>query len=79
MIVDAPATGHGVGILRRRGRSPRSRASARSPTRGGTIATTIADRAFTGVVAVATAEEMPVNETLALREALARTGSSSTR
>jgi anion-transporting ArsA/GET3 family ATPase len=34
------------------------------------IAATIADHEFTGVVAVATPEEMPVNETLWLRDAL---------
>jgi anion-transporting ArsA/GET3 family ATPase len=39
---------------------------------GARIATTIADREFTGVVAVATPEEMAVNETVALRDALAR-------
>jgi anion-transporting ArsA/GET3 family ATPase len=38
---------------------------------GSRIATTIADPEFTGIVAVATAEEMAVNETLALRDALA--------
>jgi anion-transporting ArsA/GET3 family ATPase len=37
---------------------------------GEVIAQTIADRSFTGIVAVCTPEEMPVNETLALREAL---------
>jgi anion-transporting ArsA/GET3 family ATPase len=39
---------------------------------GARIATTIADPEFTGIVAVATPEEMAVNETLALRDALAR-------
>ena len=38
---------------------------------GRQIAATIADRDFTAVVAVATAEEMPVNETLWLRDILA--------
>ena len=38
---------------------------------GRAIAATIADPEFTGVVAVATPEEMPVNETLWLRDALA--------
>src|SRR5437016_6606629 len=71
VIVDAPATGHGVGVLR----TPRTFADiARvGPVahQARTIAATIADRAFTGVVAVATPEEMPVNETLSLRDALA--------
>jgi anion-transporting ArsA/GET3 family ATPase len=70
VIVDAPATGHGVAILR----TPRTFAEIARvgpiAHQGRTIATTIADRTFTGIVAVATAEEMPVNETLSLREAL---------
>lgn len=72
VVVDAPATGHGVGILR----TPKtfSEIALVGPIarQGARIATTIADREFTGVVAVATAEEMAVNETLALRDALAR-------
>jgi anion-transporting ArsA/GET3 family ATPase len=72
VVVDAPATGHGVGILR----TPRtfSEIAMVGPIarQGGKIATTIADREFTGVIAVATPEEMAVNETLALRDLLAR-------
>jgi anion-transporting ArsA/GET3 family ATPase len=72
VIVDAPATGHGVGILR----TPRTFAEIARvgpiAAQGRTIADTIADRAFTAVIAVATAEEMPVSETLALRDALER-------
>ena len=71
VVVDAPATGHGVGILR----TPRTFADIARvgpiARQGRIIADTIADREFTGVVAVATPEEMAVNETLALREALA--------
>ncbi len=74
VIVDAPATGHGVGILR----TPRTFAEIARvgpiAHQGRTIAATIADRDFTGVIAVTTAEEMPVNETLALDEALAEDG-----
>jgi len=70
VIVDSPAAGHGVGILR----TPRTFAeiSRVGPIahQARTIAATIADRDFTSVVAVATAEEMPVNETLWLRDAL---------
>ncbi len=70
VIVDAPATGHGVGILR----TPRTFAEIARvgpiAHQGGQIARTIADRSFTGVVAVSTPEEMPVNETLVLHEAL---------
>jgi anion-transporting ArsA/GET3 family ATPase len=72
VIVDAPATGHGVGLLR----TPRTFADIARvgpiAHQGRTIAETIADRRFTGVVAVATPEEMPVNETLSLCDALER-------
>jgi anion-transporting ArsA/GET3 family ATPase len=71
VIVDSPAAGHGVGILR----TPRTFAEIARvgpiAHQAGVIAATIADRAFTAIVAVATPEEMPVNETLWLRDALA--------
>jgi anion-transporting ArsA/GET3 family ATPase len=71
VVVDAPATGHGVGILK----TPRTFADIARvgpiAAQGRAIATTIADRSFTALVAVATPEEMPVNETLSLRDALA--------
>jgi anion-transporting ArsA/GET3 family ATPase len=70
VVVDAPATGHGVGILR----TPRTFADIARvgpiAHQGRTIAATIADVSFTGVVAVSTPEEMAVNETLGLRDAL---------
>jgi anion-transporting ArsA/GET3 family ATPase len=72
VIVDAPATGHGVGLLR----TPQTFADIARvgpiAHQGRTIAATIADREFTGVVAVAIPEEMPVNETVNLCEALER-------
>jgi anion-transporting ArsA/GET3 family ATPase len=72
VIVDAPATGHGVGVLK----TPRtfSEIARVGPVahQGQTIAQTIADRQFTGIVAVCTPEEMPVTETVSLREALLR-------
>jgi anion-transporting ArsA/GET3 family ATPase len=72
VIVDAPATGHSVGLLR----TPRTFADIARvgpiAHQGRTIADTIADRSFTGVVAVAMPEEIPVNETLALCDALER-------
>jgi anion-transporting ArsA/GET3 family ATPase len=72
VVVDAPASGHGVGILR----TPRTFADIAMvgpiARQGRKIATTIADRDLTGVIAVTTAEEMPVNETLALSAALER-------
>jgi anion-transporting ArsA/GET3 family ATPase len=74
VIVDAPATGHGVGLLR----TPRTFAEVARvgpiAHQGRQIAKTIADSRFTGVVAVATPEEMPVNETLSLRDSLAEDG-----
>jgi len=74
VVVDAPATGHGVGLLR----TPRTFAEIARvgpiANQGGRIAATIADRTFTGVLAVSTPEEMPVNETLALHAALVADG-----
>ncbi len=74
VIVDSPAAGHGVGILR----TPRTFADIARvgpiAHQASTIAATIADPAFTAVVAVAAAEEMPVSETLWLRDALAEDG-----
>jgi anion-transporting ArsA/GET3 family ATPase len=74
VIVDAPATGHGVGILR----TPRMFAEIAMvgpiAATAGVIAETIADREFTGVVAVCTPEEMPVNETLELDQTLRADG-----
>ena len=70
VIVDAPATGHGVGMLT----APRTFAEiARvGPVagQGRQIHDTLTDRRHTGVVAVALPEEMPVNETLMLRDTL---------
>ncbi len=72
VIVDAPATGHGLGLLR----TPRTFADIARvgpiAHQGRTIAETLADQDFTGVVAVATPEEMPVNETLTLCEDVER-------
>ena len=70
VVLDAPSTGHGVAILE----APRTFAgAARVGTvarQGRTIHAMLADPARTGVIAVATPEEMPVNETIALRRAL---------
>jgi anion-transporting ArsA/GET3 family ATPase len=72
VVVDAPATGHGVGILR----TPKTFAEIARvgpiARQGRAIAATIADHDLTGVIAVCTPEEMPVNETIYLRDALAR-------
>jgi anion-transporting ArsA/GET3 family ATPase len=70
VVLDAPATGHGVAILS----APRTFADAavmgRIARQGRIIDAMLSDPAQTGVVAVARAEEMPVNETLALQDAL---------
>ncbi len=70
VIVDAPATGHGIAMLR----APKT---FRDATRVGPIAsqanqihTFLADPRQTAVVAVALAEDMPVNETLDLGDRL---------
>ncbi len=69
-IVDAPATGHGIALLR----SPKTFADIarvgpihRQAMR---IHNFVTDRNATGVMAVALAEEMPVNETIELGERL---------
>jgi anion-transporting ArsA/GET3 family ATPase len=70
VVVDAPATGHGLGALR----TPRTFADIARvgpiAHQGSTIDATLRDAAFTGVVLVALAEEMPVNETLLLAREL---------
>jgi anion-transporting ArsA/GET3 family ATPase len=74
VVVDAPATGHGVGILR----TPRTFAEIARvgpiARRGRMIAKTISNPEFTGIAAVATPDEMAVNETLELNQALAEDG-----
>jgi anion-transporting ArsA/GET3 family ATPase len=73
VVLDAPATGHGVAVLS----APRTFADAavmgRIARQGRIIDAMLSDPAQTGVVAVARAEEMPVNETLALEAALPET------
>jgi Anion-transporting ATPase len=70
VVLDAPATGHGVAVLS----APRTFADAavmgRIARQGRIIDTMLSDPAQTGLVAIARAEEMPVNETLALEAAL---------
>jgi anion-transporting ArsA/GET3 family ATPase len=71
-IVDAPATGHGVAIMR----TPKTFADIARvgpvAAQGRTIHRTVTDRRHTGVLAVALPEEMPVNETVMLRDELRR-------
>jgi len=72
VVLDAPATGHGVAILS----APRTFAEAARvgpvARQGGKIHKMLSDPGRTGVVGVSLPEEMPVNETLALGEALRR-------
>jgi anion-transporting ArsA/GET3 family ATPase len=70
VILDAPATGHGVAILS----APKTFAATarvgRIARQGRTIDAMLSDPDRTGVVAVARPEEMPVNETLHLEDVL---------
>jgi anion-transporting ArsA/GET3 family ATPase len=70
VVLDAPATGHGLGMLA-------AARTFRDAARVGPIArradvihTFVTDPERTGVVAVALPEEMPVNETIELRDRL---------
>lgn len=64
VVVDAPATGHGIGLLR----APRQYAEIARAGRIGeearAVDALVADRGRTGIVLVTLAEEMPVNETI---------------
>jgi anion-transporting ArsA/GET3 family ATPase len=70
VIVDAPATGHGLGLLR----TPKtfSDIARVGPVKrqADTIYEFITDKSLTGVIAVAWPEEMPVNETVDLQKRL---------
>jgi anion-transporting ArsA/GET3 family ATPase len=70
VVVDAPATGHGVGILRTPSTFAELARVGPVARQGRIIHDTLADPAHTGVVAVTTAAEMPVTETLQLQRAL---------
>lgn len=70
VVLDAPATGHGLAMLR----APRTFASVAQvgpvATQGRAVASFLGDGRRTAVVAVSTAEEMPVTEMLELRPRL---------
>jgi len=70
VIVDSPATGHGVAFMR----TPKTFADVARvgpvASQGRTIHAMIADARTTGVLAVCAPQDMPVNETLMLRELL---------
>jgi anion-transporting ArsA/GET3 family ATPase len=70
VIVDAPATGHALGALRAPSTFAEIARVGPIASQGRQIAATLSDPAQTGVVAVALAEEMPVNETVVLQRRL---------
>jgi anion-transporting ArsA/GET3 family ATPase len=71
VILDAPATGHGVAVLTAPGTFAGAARMGPVARQGGKIHAMLTDPERTAIVAVATAEEMPINETLTLRDALA--------
>jgi anion-transporting ArsA/GET3 family ATPase len=70
VILDAPATGHGVAVLTAPQTFSDTARVGPIARQGAIIHQMLADPEQTAIVAVATPEEMPVNETLALRDAL---------
>jgi anion-transporting ArsA/GET3 family ATPase len=70
VVLDAPATGHGVAVLSAPRNFAQTARVGRIARQGRTIDAMVSDPERTGVVAVARPEEMPVNETLALQDAL---------
>jgi anion-transporting ArsA/GET3 family ATPase len=71
VIVDAPSTGHGLGVLRTPATFRDAARVGPISRQAGIINRFITDPKFTGVVTVALPEEMPVNETLEFRQELA--------
>ncbi len=70
VVVDAPATGHGIALLAAPSTFAQAARVGPIARQGAIIAQMLRDPARTAVVAVTTAEEMPVNETLVLRDGL---------
>jgi anion-transporting ArsA/GET3 family ATPase len=70
VVLDAPATGHGVAILTAPRTFARTARVGRIARQGRKIDAMVSDPARTGVVVVARPEEMPVTETLSLQDAL---------
>jgi anion-transporting ArsA/GET3 family ATPase len=70
VILDAPATGHGVAVLTAPGTFADAARLGPVARQGAIIHGMLADPEQTAIVAVSTAEEMPVNETLALQRTL---------
>jgi anion-transporting ArsA/GET3 family ATPase len=74
VIVDAPATGHGIGFLESPGTFRRIAKAGPLAHQASRIEETITDPDFTGVAIVSTPEEMAVNESGGLAEALPKAG-----
>jgi anion-transporting ArsA/GET3 family ATPase len=72
VILDAPATGHGVAVLTAPGTFADAARMGPIARQGGIIHDMLSDPGRTAIIAVAAPEEMPVNETLALQGALER-------
>jgi anion-transporting ArsA/GET3 family ATPase len=70
VVLDAPATGHGVAILTAPRTFARTARVGRIARQGRKIDAMVSDPARTGVIVVARPEEMPVTETLSLQDAL---------
>jgi anion-transporting ArsA/GET3 family ATPase len=70
VIVDAPATGHALAMLEAPDTFKKIARVGPIHRQAGYIESFLHDPAQTAVIAVATAEEMPVNETVDLRDAL---------
>jgi len=70
VVLDAPATGHGVAALAAPGTFARAARTGPVARQGRLIAQWLADPALTAVVAVARPEELPVAETVALADQL---------
>ena len=73
IVVDAPATGHGIHFLEAPEKSARILAGSLR-ARAEELRAMLQDQAVTDVVLVTLAEEMPVRETVELADALARQG-----
>ncbi|MFY9488824.1 MAG: ArsA family ATPase [Solirubrobacterales bacterium] len=70
VIVDAPATGHAIAMLEAPDTFRKVARVGPIHRQANHIATFLHNENLTAVIAVATAEEMPVNETIDLRDAL---------
>lgn len=70
VVVDAPATGHGVALLQTPANFREIAGGGPLARQAGLIEATLLDRGSTGIAIVATGEEMAVNESIALEEML---------